>query len=128
MRRLLILTLAGLAIGAGSSGASAKSHIQSISKSIAEAFCAPHGGGTSCNFCDPRHCHVIGCDSQGKNCKNAVMGFRPTQGSGVRTPVGTVKGGVVATGPVHRPIQAAPVLNQGGSMGPAAAMHHGGRH
>jgi hypothetical protein len=127
MRRLLTLALVGLAIAAVTSKANA-SHIQSITPSIAEAFCAKHGGGTSCDFCNSTACHVIGCDSHGKNCKNAVLNARPNQG-GIRRPIKTINDPVVAAGPVHRPVHdlpvAKPVFQSGGAT---AAMHHGGRH
>lgn len=127
MRRLLTLALASLAIAAVTTKANA-SHVQSISHSIAEAFCAKHGGGTSCDFCNATACHVIGCDSHGKNCKNAVLNARPNPG-GTRKPINTTKTPVTVAGTVHRPVHdlpvGKPVFQSGGAT---VTMHHGGRH
>ena len=127
MRRLLTVALISLAIAAVTTKANA-SHVQSISHSIAEAFCAKHGGGTSCDFCNATACHVIGCDSHGKNCKNAVLNARPNQG-GIRRPANTTKDPVAAAGTVQRPVHdlpgAKPVFQSGGAT---ATMPHGGRH
>jgi hypothetical protein len=127
MRRLLTLAFVSFVIAAATTTANA-SHVQSISHSIAEAFCAKHGGGTSCDFCNATACHVVGCDSHGKNCKNAVLNARPNPG-GTRRPVDTTKKPVTVVETVHRPVHdtpgAKPVFRGGGAT---VTMHHTGRH
>ena len=127
MRRLITLALLIIAIATVTTKANA-SHVQSISHSIAEAFCAKHGGGTSCDFCNATACHVIGCDSHGKNCKNAVLNARSNQG-GVRRPINTTKDPLTVAGTVHRPVHDLPGTKPVFQSGAATAtMHHGGRH
>lgn len=131
MRKLMILALALACFGAWAGAANAKQHVQSISVQSAEAFCGPRGGGTNCNFCDPRHCHYISCGKNGK-CYNWVTSIKPMPG-GVRNPKGGTKVGVTGDGGGSK---INPVRVDGGLKPVAASysqhssggMHQGGRH
>lgn len=71
--RTLVLVLTALFAQYAMSSAALASHVQLIGKQSAKAFCADHGGGTSCSFCHRDHCHAIGCNSKNSNeCYNEV--------------------------------------------------------
>ena len=127
MRKLMILALTLVCVGAWAGSANAKQHIQNISKQSAEAFCGSHGGGTECDFCDPRHCHTITC--AGKKCYNWVY-IRPVSG-GIRNPNGGTKVAVKGDGgtkiqPVRIDTGVRPVIQSYSQHG--GGMSHGGRH
>jgi hypothetical protein len=127
MRKALLLSVVvGSFAMLGMGPAAAKPHIQNISQQSAEAMCKHHGGGTDCYYCDPRHCHFVGCGDKGKGCFNFVD---PAKGrpSGIRTGVGNVKGEPTTNGHkgLHHPVDIGsgvkPVVNS-----PVASGAHGG--
>jgi hypothetical protein len=65
-------------------------HVQKISQQSASSMCSGHGGGTSCSYCDPNHCHDVKCGS--KSCTNFVYdgpklaGAKTGGKSGVKPP------------------------------------------
>lgn len=112
-----------------SAGASAKTHTQSVSISIATELCKNHGGGTECSFCDGGHCHQVSCTgaTMGGKCSNKVISNirgRPTK---ITAPVNGVKKGDAGsqTAARHR-VQAGsdlkPIMNGG------TVSHTGRRH
>lgn len=132
MRKLIMLALTLVCVGAWAGSANAKQHVQSISKQSAEAFCGSHGGGTECNFCDPRHCHYVSCGKDNK-CYNWVTSFRPRPG-GIRNPNGGTKVGVKGDGgetkihPIRINGGLKPVVQSYSQHGSGGGMHQGGRH
>jgi hypothetical protein len=134
-KALLLCVVVGSFAMLGLGPAAAKPHLQNISHESAETMCKHHGGGTDCYYCDPGHCHFVGCGDKGKGCFNYVD---PAKGraNGIRTGVGGVKGLPTAgddKGP-HRPVNIGsgvkPVVNgpvangaRGGGIGQGQGHH-----
>jgi hypothetical protein len=86
MRAKVLSVIVSLTISFVAVPALAKDHIQTISTQGAEGFCAHHGGGTTCNFCDARHCHYVSCNER-RGCQNLVVDKFKTKPRGIRAPI-----------------------------------------
>jgi hypothetical protein len=105
MQKFGAILTSALVLFAVADAAAARTHTQNISNSIAEAFCAKHGGGTECTFCDPKHCHVISCSNQtGSRCTNDVVDKIVAKPGRTRKPVAGVDG-VGGSKPIKHPIK-----------------------
>lgn len=137
--RSLVFLLSVLAASCLFADGASADHTESVSVSVAVAFCQGHGGGTQCHFCHYGHCHTVWCNSDG--CHNRVSTrVAHSHGGAPRSPsAGKASGGNPPPKGRHRPVRItgykppSGVKTTGGNSAPVTIQrreehHSGGGH